>query len=223
MTPAGPERSSKGLDGPLGFILACLLLGGGAYLALEYGLPLTPLGTGSHQLAVFIGFLAVPFTVLLHTRRKPELGGVDRGFLAGIGMYLAFAAPLILLVPANPAYFKGYNMAAWAFARWAFLTLIQVSSVDFFTKRIVQLEVERFWGPGRGILVQFAVWCGAHVIEYAWLKDITGPAGAVLFLGVTGAVSGVVYWRTKNTLGMMVGHWVLNLMLAAAAVLYYTA
>ena len=221
MNPAGAKLSSKGEDGPLGFILACLLLGGGAYLALEYGLPYTSFGTGAHQLAVFIGFLAIPFTILLQTRRQPELGGLDKGFLAGIGIYIAFAIPLLFLIPANPAYFKGYNMAAWAFARWAFLTLIQVSSVDFFTKRIVQLEVERFWGPGKGMLVQFAVWCGAHVIEYAWLKDIAGPAGAVLFLGMTGAVTGAVYWKTKNVLGMMVGHWALNLVLAAAAVLYY--
>lgn len=219
--PAGLQRSSRGLKHPVAFIGVCILLGGGAYLALEYGLPRTPFGTGSHQLAVFIGFLAVPFTVLLHTRRKPELGGLDRGFLAGIGMYIAFAMPLLLLVPANPAYFRGYHMAAPAFAAWAFLTLIQVSSVDLFTKRIVQLEIERLWGPGKGMLAQFAVWCGAHVIEYAWLKEIAGPAGAVLFLGVTGAVSGFVYWKTKNVLGMMVGHWVLNLVLAAAALLYY--
>ena len=211
----------KGQKDPTGFIVVCILLGGGAYLALEYGLPLTIFGAGSHQLAVFIGFLAVPFTIILHTRRKPELGGLDRGFLAGIGMYLAFAVPLLLLLPANPAYFKGYHMAAPAFAAWAFLTIIQVSSVDFFTKRIVQLEVERVWGPGKGMLVQFAVWCGAHVIEYAWLKDVAGPAGAIIFLGVSGAVTGAVYWKTKNVLGMMVGHWVLNLVLAAAAVLYY--
>jgi hypothetical protein len=114
-------------------------------------------------------------------------------------------------------------MAAPALAAWAFLTLIQVSSVDFFTKRIIQLEVEKLWGPAKGMAAQFLVWCGAHVIEYMWLKDIAGPAGAVLFLGITGAVSGVVYWKTKNVLGMMAGHWILNLLLAAAAVAYYPA
>ena len=223
MNPRGLQRSAKGLKHPVPFICACLLLGGCAFLALELGLPLTPFGNGSHQLAVFIGFLAVPFTILLLTRRKPELGGLDRGFLTGIGMYLLFLLPLLALVPMNPDYFRGYRMAAPALAAWAFLTLIQVSSVDFFTKRIVQLEIERRWGPGRGILVQFAVWCGAHVIEYVWLKDVAGPAGAILFLGITGAVSGVVYWKTKNVLGMMAGHWVLNLLLAAAAMIYYPA
>ncbi len=223
MTPEGLQRSSRGLKGPVGFIFACLLLGGGAYLALELGLPLTPFSNGSHQLAVFIGFLAVPFTVLLHTRRKPKLGGLDRGFLAGIGMYLLFLLPLLALVPTNPDYFRNYRMPAPAFAAWAFFTLIQVASVDFFTKRIVQLEVETSWGPGKGMLAQFLAWAGAHIIEYFWLKDIAGPAGAILFLGVTGAASGVVYWRTKNVLGMMAGHWILNILLAATAVLYYPA
>ena len=72
-------------------------------------------------------------------------------------------------------------------------------------------------------MAQFLAWCGAHVIEYGWLKDIAGPAGAVLFLAVTGAVSGAVYWKTKNVLGMMAGHWILNLLLAAAALAYYPA
>jgi hypothetical protein len=221
LTPSGLQKSFRGLKDPVRFIVVCLILGGAAYLALEYGLPLTPYGHGSHQLAVFVGFLAVPFTVLLFTRRKPKLGGLDRGFLAGIGMYLLFLLPLLALIPSNPDYFRGFRMMAPVFAAWAFLTLIQVSSVDFFTKRIVQLEVEKLWGPGRGMLAQFAVWCGAHVIEYGWLKDIAGPVGAILFLGVTGAVTGAVYWRTKNVLGMMAGHWLLNLLLAGVAIMYY--
>jgi len=219
--PAGPQLSAKGLKHPVSFIGVCLLLGGGAYLALEYGLPLTSFGHGAHQLAVFVGFLAVPFTILLLSRRKPELGGLDRRFLAGIGMYLLFLLPLLALVPTNPDYFKGYRMSPPAYVVWGFLTLIQVASVDFFTKRIVQLEVGTAWGAGKGMLAQFTAWCGAHVIEYVWLKDLAGPAGAVLFLGITGAVSGVVYWKTKNVLGMMVGHWVLNLVLAGVAILYY--
>jgi hypothetical protein len=223
LTPPGLQKPSISLKHPAAFIGVCLLLGGGAYLALDYGLPLTPFGHGSHEFAVFVGFLAVPFTILLQTQRKPELGGLDRGFLAGIGMYLLFLLPLLALIPSNPEYFRGYRMAAPALAAWAFLTLIQVSSVDFFTKRIVQLEVENLWGPAKGMAAQFLAWCGAHVIEYMWLKDIAGPAGAVLFLGITGAVSGVVYWKTKNVLGMMAGHWILNLLLAAAAVAYYPA
>lgn len=221
MTPSGPQISVKGLKDPVSFIGVCLLLGGGAYLALDYGLPLTSYGRGAHEFAVFAGFLAVPFTLLLQTRRKPELGGLDRGFFAGIGMYLLFLSPLLALVPMHPEYFRGYRMAAPALGAWAFLTLIQVSSVDFFTKRIVQLEVEKLWGPGKGMLAQFAAWSGAHVIEYMWLQDIATPAGAVLFLGITGATSGAVYWKTKNVLGMMAGHWILNLLLAAAALAYY--
>ena len=223
MTPAGPQLSVKGLKHPVSFIGVCLVLGGAAYLALDYGLPLTPYGHGSHQFAVFVGFLAVPFTVLLQTGRKAELGGLDRGFLAGIGMYLLFLLPLLALIPSNPEYFRGYAQMGPVLGAWAFLTLVQVTSVDFFTKRIVQFEVERAWGPSRAMAAQFAAWCGAHVIEYLWLKDIATPAGAILFLGITGAASGAVYWKTRNVLGMMAGHWVLNLLLAAAALLYYPA
>jgi hypothetical protein len=205
------------------FVVSCTALGAVVYLALEYGLQLTPLKPGAHQLAVFLGFSVIPLSVLLLTKRRIGLGGFDRGFLAGIGLYLLFTTPLLLLIPGNPEYFKGYRMAAPALASWAFLTLVQVSTIDFFTKRIVQLEVERLWGPGKGMLAQFIAWGGAHVIEYGWLKDLAGPAGAVLFLGVTGALTGALYWKTKNVAGMMAGHWVLNLLLAAAAIGYSSA
>ena len=205
------------------FIVSCTALGALVYLALEYGLPLTPLRPGAHELAVFLGFLVVPLCVLVLTRRRPELGGLDRGFFAGIGLYLLFTIPLLMLIPGNPGFFKGYRMAAPAMASWAFLTLLQVPTIDFFTKRIVQLEATRSWGAGKGMLVQFVAWCGAHIVEYGWLKELAGPAGAVLFLGVTGALTGALYWRTKNVAGMMAGHWILNLVLAAAAVVYYHA
>ena len=122
---------------------------------------------------------------------------------------MLFCVPLLFLIPLHREYFSWYRMAPAAAAWWAFLTLIQVSSVDFFTKRIVQLAA------------QFAAWCGAHVVEYMWLKDLTGPAGAVLFLGITGALTGLLYLRTKNVLGMMAGHWFLNIAIAISAVAYY--
>jgi len=215
--------SLTGFRNPAVFIAACLALGGGAYLACESGLPFVIAGAGAHQLAVFLGFSAVPAALIVLTKRRAELGGLDQKFLAGLGLYLCFLGPLVLLIPSNPEYFKGYRMPAPAFAVYMVLTLLQVSTVDFFTKRVVQLEVERAWGPGMGILAQFAAWTGGHVIEYFWLKDLAGPAGAVLFLGMTGALTGALYWKTKNVLGMMAGHWVLNLLLAAAAILYLPA
>jgi hypothetical protein len=200
-------------------ILACVIFGGTVYLALEAALPLTPLKPG-HELAVFCGFFLVPLGILLATKRKPELGKFDRGFLAGLGLYMLFLVPLLFLIPLHPEFFGGYRMSPAAAVRWAVLTFIQVSTVDFFTKRIVQLEVWRAWGEGWGLAAQFAAWSGAHVVEYMWLKDLAGPAGAILFLGITGALTGLLYLRTKNVLGMMTGHWVLNLLLAAAAVIY---
>ena len=204
------------------FIAACTLSGGAVYVALEAGLLPAPFMVG-HELAVVGGFFLVPLGILLATGRKLRLGRLDRGFFEGIGLYMLFLVPLLLLIPLYPDFFSAYMMVPAAVVPWAILTLMQVSTVDFFTKRIVQLEVEKRWGPGTGMLAQFAAWCGAHVIEYMWLKDIAGPAGAILFLGITGAVSGAVFWRTKNVLGMMAGHWILNLVLAAAAIAYYPA
>jgi len=201
------------------FVLACAILGGAAFWALELALPRTPLAPG-HEVAVFVGFFLVPLAILLFKGRKVRLGGLDRGFLMGFGLYMCFLVPLLFLIPAHPAFFGRYRMEPAAAVAWALLTLIQVSSVDFFTKRIVQLEVEGAWGAGWGMAAQFAAWSIGHVPEYLWLSALAGPAGAVLFLGITGALTGLLYHRTKNVLGMMVGHWLLNLILAGAALIY---
>jgi len=202
------------------FILSCATVGGAVYLALEAALPLSPLKRG-HELAVFCGFFLTPLAILLATKRKPELGKFDRGFFEGLGLYMLFLVPLLFLIPLNKEFFWGYRMAPATAVIWAFYTFIQVSSVDFFTKRIVQLEVWQAWGKSWGLAAQFAAWSGAHVIEYMWLKDLAGPAGAILFLGTTGALTGLLYLRTKNVLGMMVGHWLLNLILAGVAVIFF--
>jgi len=201
------------------FIAACTLSGGAVYVALESGLLPATLKVG-HELAVVGGFFLVPLGILLATGRKPRLGRLDRGFFEGIGLYMLFLVPLLLLIPLYPDFFSAYMMVPAAVVPWAILTLMQVSTVDFFTKRIVQLEVWEAWGKSWGLVAQFATWSGAHVIEYMWLKDIATPAGAVIFLGTTGALTGLLYIRTKNVLGMMVGHWMLNLILAASAVIY---
>jgi hypothetical protein len=201
------------------FILGCAIAGSAVYWALEAALPLTPVRPG-HELAVFCGFFLVPLGILLATKRSPGLGRFDRGFFEGLGLYLLFLVPLLFLIPSHREFFGGYRMAPVTAVPWAVLVFLQVSSVDFFTKRIVQLEVWRSWGKGWGLAAQFAAWSGAHVVEYLWLRDLAGPAGAILFLGTTGALTGLLYLRTRNVLGMMVGHWVLNLLLAAAAVIY---
>jgi hypothetical protein len=201
------------------FVAACTLAGGAVYLALDIGIPFTPVKRG-HELAVFCGFFLVPLALLLSTGRKPRLGKLDRGFLEGIGLYMLFLVPLLLLIPLHPDFFSAYKMAPEGVIIWAPLTLIQVSTIDFFTKRIVQLEVWETWGASWGLAAQFAAWSGAHVIEYIWLRDIATPAGAIIFLGATGALTGLLYMRTKNVLGMMAGHWTLNLLLAVAAVIY---
>lgn len=220
--PGGKEVPETGLPDKRDaakFLLACILLGGGTFASLELALPLTPLGPG-HEIAVFTGFFLVPLAILLYTKRKPRLGKLDFGFLQGILLYMLFAIPLLLLIPSHPQYFSVYRMEPAAAALWGLLTFIQVSSVDFFTKRVIQLEVWNALGAGWGMAAQFAVWSAGHVPEYLWLKDLAGPAGAVLFLGITGALTGLLYYRTRNVLGMMAGHWLLNVLLAAAAVIY---
>jgi hypothetical protein len=204
---------------PPAFIAACVIIGLGVFFLLE---PVPGVKAGTlHEVAVFAGFMLAPLALLLLTGRQLGLGGLDRFLPMGIGLYMLFFLPLAALVPFNRGFFEGYRMAPVTAVAWALLTLIQVSSVDFFTKRIVQLEAERRWGPSIAMGAQFAAWCIGHFPEYFWLKDLTTPFGAVVFLGFTGATTGWFFYKTKNVLGMMLGHWLLNLLLAGTAIIYF--
>ena len=198
-------------------ILISSVAGTAVYACVELGLPTVGIRRGAHELAVFFGFSITPLLTLLLSGRRPGLGGVDRGFAEGAGIYLLFLIPILPLITSRRTHFEGYLMEPAEAALWALLTLIQVTSVDFFTRRVVQLEVERAWGPATGVVAGFAAWSTGHIIEFGWLKELMGPPGALLFLGLTGALTGLVYHRTGNALGLMTGHFLLNVLVAAAS------
>lgn len=211
--PAPPPRIMSAL-----LILTSSIVGSAVYSGFELFFSAIGVRKGSHELAVFLGFFVAPLGALLLWGRRPELGRLDRGFWAGAAAYQLFLPPIILVIPSNRAYFEAYRMGAGEAGLWALLTLLQVSSVDFFTRRVVQLEVERAWGPGQGLLAGFIAWCAGHVLEYGWLRGLMGPPGTLLYIGLAGVLTGIVYWRTKNALGLMAGHFILNLLAAVAAV-----
>ncbi len=220
--PGGPgsgagARSSR--MGAAALVITCSLSGAAVFFCAGPALVALGLSRGAHELAVFAGFFLAPMLVIVLSGRRAELGGLDRGFFEGVGAYVLLIAPLIPLIPLNRVYFESYRMGAGEAASWAFLTLLQVSTIDFFTRRVVQLELERAWGPGWGLLAGFAAWAGGHVLEYLWLRELMTPPGAALFLGLAGALTGLVYWRTKNALGLMAGHFLLNALVAALSII----
>lgn len=199
------------------------ILGAGAYVALEV------LRTGlgwpvPDSVQVGIPFLAVPVLYFCRQKAPVRWGPLDRTWVLSAASYAPFAAWVIAAEPGARGYFVGLALTVVSFPAalwWAVDTYFHVGAVDFFTKRVVQAQAEAAWGPRPALLLQWGAWCGGHVVEWFWLRFILGDAGAAVFLGLAGLVTGVAFARWRNVSGLMAGHFFVNVAAAVAAVLLF--
>lgn len=191
----------------------------GIYLALRYGAPGIP-----ESVPVAVPFLALPLAAIVLLKGKLDLGKPDWTLALSAAAYTPFAAIAAAAAPSVPGYYipLAASVATPALAvAWALDTFFHVGAVDFFTRRIVQTEAHARFGAQRALAIAFAVWCGAHVIEWFWLRALFGEVGAALYLGAAGVVTGFAYLRWRNVLGLMLGHFLVNVAAAGAAVAVY--
>ena len=165
-----------------------------------------------HQVSVFISFMIVPMLLLFLMKKPFMLGNFDKGFVYGIAVYLLLFLWVFSYYFFNPEFFDVFNVKGWNFVLYNILIIMNVMPVDFFSKRIIQAEIAKRFGEMNGMFVQMGAWMLGHVYELFWLKDLMGCAGALLFIAVSGVITGFVYSKTKNVLGFMIGHWMLNLL-----------
>ncbi len=165
-----------------------------------------------HQVSIFISFMIVPVLLLFLMKKPFMLGNFDHGFVYGIAVYLLLSLWVFSYYFFNPEFFDVFNVKGWDFILYNILIVMNVIPVDFFSKRIIQAEIAKGFGEMNGMFVQMGAWMLGHVYELFWLKDLMGCAGALLFIAVSGVITGFVYSKTKNVLGFMIGHWMLNLL-----------
>lgn len=146
-----------------------------------------------------------------------SLGGINRGFLQGLLIYLIFTFYIFVYLLQDPGFLSPFDKHGFSALSWITLTALNVMPVDFFTKRFIQLPLSRKFGPGIAITLQTLVWLAAHIPESFWLDDLMGTVGVWVFLGFTGLATGILYERTRNVSGMMAGHVMLNVLVVAMA------
>lgn len=181
----------------------------GMYLCLRY-----IIGFDFQPLLVFISFFIMPAILLCILKKPIAVGRFDKTFLLSMSAYIVLLLWVLLYYPSKKDFFSEYRIRDWAFVSWLFFTALNVMPVDFFTKRIIQFEVTREFGETAGLFVQNIVWVVGHVYEIFWLDELMGLEGAALFIIFSGFLTGLVYAKTKNTLGLMFGHWLMNLAVA---------
>lgn len=222
---AGGAESPQAAEAPGGLRMVVALAAEGSALYAAFSAAILfwrwPVPDSIH---VGVPFLLVPVVYLAWRHLPLTFGDIDRSFVWSAAAYAPFALWVAAAAPGSSAYFSALALSIASLPLllwWSVDTFFHVGAVDYFTKRIVQREAEAVWGPKRALLVQWAAWSVGHVVEWMWLRILLGDAGAALFLGLSGLVTGLAYMRWKNVGGLMVGHFLVNVTAAAVAVTFY--
>lgn len=181
----------------------------GLYLCLRYIIKID-----FQPVLVFVSFFIMPAVIICILKKPIAVGRFDKTFFLSMSAYIVLLLWVLLYYPSKKDFFSEYRILNWAFVSWLFFTALNVMPVDFFTKRIIQFEVAKEFGEAAGLFTQNIAWIVGHVYEIFWLDELMGLEGAVLFIIFSGFLTGLVYAKTKNTLGLMFGHWLMNLAVA---------
>ena len=164
------------------------------------------------SVVVFSGFTVLPSMILVYLRKRIVLGGLDKGFLYGVLSFVVFSL-YVLYFRSNLSIRFGPRLDWFDFVAYCLYISIWVSSVEFGSKYVVQrLLTERF-GDVYGFLGHFLFWICIHVPEYYVNLGLMGSVGSLAFIVLSGLLTGYIFLRTRNVLGLMVGHSLLNVLL----------
>jgi hypothetical protein len=166
-----------------------------------------------HALLVFGSFLILPLFLLFLREGRGVFSGIvgnRSGILLGLCAYGVFTPIFVFLFGAS----VGPVGDGWRYVYSAMLVSINVSSVDFFTKRVVQYVIDKELGVKFGVVAGFLAWVIGHIPEHLWLSSYGTPITSALFLAGTGIVLSIIYAKTKDVVGFMMGHAGMNVFIS---------
>lgn len=197
------------------FVLGSCIIGMIAWMVIDSFLGPIAGKFNARAVATFVAFLFIPLIILALTGKGLELGRPDLGLVLSIIIYQLFAVWLIAYYLVNPGYFKDYVVFGADHLLFLALTAFYVPAVDFFVRRVVHLEIENITNERTGLVIGILAWVLGHGLEIVWLSELMNPIGSVLFIVSSGTVTSLLFMRYKNIVGLMVGHWVLNLVVTS--------
>jgi hypothetical protein len=165
-------------------------------------------------------YVALPFgwAVIYKRFKISDLGLTKKqlivSIILGIGVYsIALGAFLISL--GNPEFDEYFRWGSeYALSEWLIIiTLVcwMAFVTDLFSRGFVLMLLTKYQTIWFAVLVQNIVWLGIHIYEISILSPsmtLFGALGLTVALGVCGDL---VVIKTKNILGLGIGHIFLNL------------
>jgi hypothetical protein len=132
----------------------------------------------------------------------------------GIGVY-SIALVTFILSLGNPDFDSAFRWGAnYSLSDWI-LTLALVSWMafvtDLWTRGFVLMLLTKYQSPMFGIIGQNITWLVIHIYEIALLGPSMGIVGALGLTLALGVLGDIVALKTKNVIGLGVGHIFLNI------------
>lgn len=179
------------------------------------------------MLAVYV---AIPFAwvVLVKKEKIGNLGITKKnilwGTVLGIGVY-AIALLVFIASIGKPSFdssfVAGYrNKPLLDIAITTCLVAVMAMVTDIWTRGFVLMMLAKHKSIAFGIAAQNVTWFLVHIYEIIILMDALTLPGAVALTLTLGILGDVVALKTKNIIGLGIGHIVLNAGFAAYILLF---
>ncbi len=156
-----------------------------------------------HATLFFTAFFVLPVFLIKLNRENLKLYSNIQGFIINITAYIILSPILIFLFDSH----LGTSLDPISIT----LTAMNVSAVDFFVHRIYQLPFETI-NKKIGILTATVAWFIFHIPEALYLSEFSKYSFS--FMLITGVAFALVYSKTKDVTGLIVGHILLNVVIS---------
>jgi membrane protease YdiL (CAAX protease family) len=172
-------------------------------------------GAAYSSLTALILFGLIPFLVIRFVfREKPSAYGVQIGDWRFGLLAAAVMAPVMiaLVYPSakDPHFlaeyplFRGAGASAGAFLQHALLYLAYYSGYEMLMRGFIQFGLRQQFGDWHAILIQTAISCLFHIGK---------PAGEIYASVLGGLLWGIVVFRSRSLLYVLLVHWLLGVSL----------
>ncbi len=166
----------------------------------------------------------------LATKKGMSTKKVISSLIQGCVMHAGLFYPWILL---SQKYLTNVNQISYfLFGPGEWVTLIAFFAInvlvfEFYSKAFIQIQFSQAKGSLKlfkgaleiksgkilGFILQNIAWLGGHIQEFFWLQNYIGVGNSIIFIIVSGVLTGITVMETENIFGVSVGHVLLNVLI----------
>lgn len=202
------------------------LISGGLYLYRELYLNLSSIESAIYRVSrMFLVYIFFPFLWVIYWKKEKlaDMGITKKNLLIsiilGIGVY-SIALAIFFFSIDNPSFNESFvsGIKNEKLSQLIFITIlvsIMALITDLWTRGFILMLLAKHTSVYFGILTQNITWFLVHIYEINSLQSAITLEGAIALTLTLGILGDIVALKTKNVLGLGVGHIWLNVVFTA--------